>query len=370
MARSVEQARGTNSDLSGAVAVPHGTGSACERLECIEAGHPVPDAGSLRAADRMRALIENLTTDDQVIALFSGGGSALLCAPSPGLSLAAKQALSNALLRSGATIREINAVRRAASRINAGRLQPWRCPPPVHTFLISDVAGDDPATIASGPTLTAPAAATPAVLRRYGIPVPEALSNGRVPPPPRSATTLERVGCTVRVICSPMRSLEAAAAAARERGFTPVILGDGIEGEAREMGRVQAGIAHSIARWGHPAPPHAVLLSGGEATVALKTQTGRGGPNAEFALGLADALQGHDHIHAIACDTDGIDGIEDNAGTFIGPDTLERARRRDLTADAHLANQDAYGFFEALDELVGTGPTQTNVNDFRAILVG
>ncbi|MEX0607311.1 MAG: glycerate kinase [Halofilum sp. (in: g-proteobacteria)] len=366
MARAVERARGAGADLTGAVAVPHGTPCECAAIECIEAGHPVPDEGSLRAAKRLRTLVADLGADDQVIALFSGGGSALLCDPVPGLTLAAKQALSQQLLRSGASIHEINCVRQALSMIKGGRLAALAAPAPVHTLLISDVAGDDPAAIASGPTVSATCTATDAmeVLRRYELEVPAVLTRARAGPNSGLGSN------SVQVICSPVQSLEAAAEAARGHGLEPLVLGDGLEGAATEMANVHAGIARSSARWGLPVEPPAVLLSGGEATVAMAEGGGRGGPNAEFALALAYALNGHKRVHAIACDTDGIDGSEHNAGAVIDPTTLARAREAGLYALDHLSRHDSFAFFDALGDLVVTGPPRTNVNDFRAILIG
>ncbi len=373
MARAVESAfAAAGGSLTGAVAVPHGTVCHCTTIECIEAGHPVPDQGSLRAAQRMRALVEGLSADDQVIALLSGGGSALLCDPLPGLSLADKQALTDALLRSGATIGEINRVRQALSRIKGGRLAAHAAPARVHTLLVSDVAGDDPALIASGPTVPVPVTAgdAEAVLRRYGIAVPAALGRGPdSETPPLRPDDPQAARCSQRIVCSPMHSLRAAAATARGYGVTPLILGDGLEAEARELGASQAGITLSAARWGEPVAPPAVLLSGGEATVTLGATSGRGGPNAEFVLALALALQGRAGIHAIACDTDGRDGSQSFAGATIGPDTLEGARGAGLDAAACLRGHDAYRLFEAVGDGVESGPTGTNVNDFRAILI-
>ncbi|MDX1609985.1 MAG: glycerate kinase [Halofilum sp. (in: g-proteobacteria)] len=368
MARALEAERRPR--LEGAIAVPAGTDCGCRAIECLEAGHPVPDARSVAAAARMRELVVGLDNDDQVIALVSGGGSALLCDPVPGLTLADKQALTEALLKSGAAIGEINCVRQALSRVKGGRLARLAAPAPVHTFLVSDVPGDDPALIASGPTVASPfrPGAAAAVLERYGIAVPAALAAAeRESPPPTPDALGDR--CRQRVLCSPLQSLEAAAAAARAQGVAPLILGDALEGEAAEMGRVCAGIALAAARHGHPLPAPAVLLSGGESSVTIRGPAGRGGRNTELALALAVALAGHPRIHAIACDTDGIDGSEDNAGAVVGPDTLERARTAGRDPLEHLARHDAHAFFAALDDLVITGPTGTNVNDFRAILI-
>lgn len=368
MARALEAERGPR--LEGAIAVPAGSDCECRSIECLEAGHPVPDERSVAAAARMREWVTGLGADDQVIALVSGGGSALLCDPVPGLSLTDKQALTAALLKSGAAIGEINCVRQALSRIKGGRLARLAAPAPVYTFLVSDVPGDDPALIASGPTVASPfrPGEAAAVLERHGIAVPAALAAAERESPPPSAETLgDR--CRHHILCSPLQSLEAAAVAARARGVTPLILGDALEGEAAAMGSVCAGIALAAARHGHPLPAPAVLLSGGESSVTMRGPAGRGGRNTELALALAVALVGHPRIHAIACDTDGIDGSEDNAGALVAPDTLERARVAGLDPLDHLARHDAHAFFAALDDLVITGPTGTNVNDFRAILV-
>lgn len=338
MARTVEQH--WPGPLEGFVVTRHGYGLPCERIEVMEAAHPVPDGASVAAAERALKLVSGLTADDLVLALISGGGSSLLALPAPGVTLAAKQAATRELLRSGAPIHEINAVRKRMSAIKGGKLAAAAMPARVVTLAISDVPGDDPAVIASGPTVPAP-----------GDP------------------GFER--CEARVVAGGMGSLQAAAQAATAAGITPLILGDRIEGEAREVAKVMAGIAISCAETGLPAKPPCVLLSGGETTVTV-TGGGRGGRNTEFLLALALALRGHPGISAIACDTDGIDGSEDNAGAVVMPDTLARAGAAGLDARAFLADNDAYGFFAALGgggDLVVTGPTRTNVNDFRAILI-
>lgn len=368
MAETLEAIREGN--VAGTIAVPAGTACDCRVIECIESSHPVPDERSVSAAGRMRELVTDLSADDQVIALISGGGSALLCDPVDGLSLEDKRALTDALLKSGATIREINCVRQAVSRIKGGRLAMLAAPAPVHTLLVSDVPGDDPATIASGPTVASPfrPGDAAAVLQRYGIAIPDALYRAEQEAPLPSAHSLDD-RCHHVIVCSPIRSLEAAATAAREQGVTPLILGDGLEGEAADMGTMCAGIAQSAARRGHPLPAPAVILSGGETTVTIDGPAGRGGRNTEFILSLAVALAGHPEIYAIACDTDGIDGSERNAGAIIDPTTLERAREAGLDPLDHLARHDACSLFEAIDDLVVTGPTGTNVNDFRAVLI-
>lgn len=368
MAEALEHARGAG--VSGAVAVPAGTTCDCRRIECLESSHPVPDERSVAAARRMREAVSGLGPDDQVIALFSGGGSALLCDPVAGLSLADKRALTDALLRSGATIGEINCVRQAVSRIKGGRLAALGAPAPVYTLLVSDVPGDEPALIASGPTVGSPLrpGEARAVLERYDIDVPAALdAAGRDCPPVAPSALGDR--CRHAIVCSPMQSLRAAAAAAGDAGVTPVILGDRLEGEARELGTVLAGIARGVRQWGQPVAPPAVLLSGGEATVTLGGTAGRGGRNMECALAFALALAGTEGIHAIMADTDGIDGTDTGAGAVVGPTTLARAAGAGLDAREHLACHDAGPLFEAIGDRVVTGPTGTNVNDFRAILV-
>ncbi|MEF8833871.1 MAG: glycerate kinase [Halofilum sp. (in: g-proteobacteria)] len=367
MAEALEAAR--KGAIIGSVAVPEGTRCECRAIECLTAGHPVPDERSVAAARRMRERVTGLSADDQVIALISGGGSALLCDPVEGFSLEEKRALTGALLNSGAAIREINCVRQAVSRIKGGRLAALAAPAPVYTLLVSDVPGDDPATIASGPTVASPfqPGEAAAVLERYGIPIPDALRTAERDDPLPAAGLADR--CRHAIVCSPMHSLEAAAAAAREQGITPLILGDALEGEAADMGTVCAGIARSVALHGQPVSAPAVLLSGGESSVTITGAAGRGGRNTELALSMAVVLAGHDRIHAIACDTDGIDGSESNAGALIDPTTLERGRAAGLDPLEYLGRHDAYTYFEAMSDLVITGPTGTNVNDFRAVLI-
>ena len=370
MARAVETNwRGDPARLSGLVVTRYGHGVPCQRIEVVEAAHPVPDAAGREAAERILRLVGGLGADDLVLCLISGGGSALLAMPAAGLSLADKQAVNRALLRSGAAIGEMNCVRKHLSAIKGGRLAAAAAPARVVSLLISDVPGDDPAIIASGPTVADPTtvADARAILARYGIEPPAAVrahlaaAADETPKPgdPRLANS------EIHIIARPQDSLEAAAAAAREAGITPVILGDAIEGEAREVARAMAESARQTARE-KKAP--CVLLSGGETTVTVRGQ-GRGGRNAEFLLALAIALDGAPGIHALACDTDGIDGSEDNAGALIAPDTLARAAALGLDPQARLDDNDGYGVFSALGDLVMTGPTLTNVNDFRAILI-
>jgi hydroxypyruvate reductase len=338
----------------------------------VEAAHPVPDAAGRAVAARIHAMVGGLSADDLVLCLISGGGSALLALPADGLTLEDKQAVGRALLKSGADIAEMNCVRKHLSAIKGGRLAAAAAPARVVTLAISDVPGDDPAVIASGPSVPDPTSFTDAraILAKYAITPPPAVAaileaaREETPKPgdPRLA------GAELRLIARPQDALEAAAEAARRLGVAPLILGDAIEGEAREVAKVMAAIAKQAARHGQPAAPPCVLLSGGETTVTVRGK-GRGGRNAEFLLALAVALEGHGGIHAIACDTDGIDGSEDNAGAVIGPDSLSRARAAGLDPKARLADNDAYGLFDGLGDLVTTGPTLTNVNDFRAILV-
>ena len=358
--------------LEGLVVTRYGFGAPCSRIEIVEAAHPVPDAAGQAAAVRILERVRGLGPDDQVLALISGGGSALLAAPASGITLEDKRALTSALLKSGASIHEINCVRKHLSAVKGGRLAAAAWPAPVLTLAISDVAGDDPEVIASGPTVGDPTTCADAlaVLDRYAIVIPPALrrrlENGELETPKPGDARLAKA--EFRIIASPSLALQAAAEAARAAGVTALILGDEIEGEAREVARVLAGIARSCSRHGVPARPPCVLLSAGEATVTIRGQ-GRGGRNSELMLALAIALQEHPRICALAGDTDGIDGSEDNAGALIAPDTLVRARALGLDPLSALDNNDAYSFFEALDDLLVTGPTLTNVNDFHAILV-
>jgi hydroxypyruvate reductase len=347
------------------------TGAA--RIEVVEASHPVPDEAGLRAAARMLALVQGLGPDDLVLCLVSGGGSALLTQPAEGLHFEDKQRINQALLASGAAIDEMNCVRKHLSAIKGGRLATRCAPARVVTLLISDVPGDDPAVIASGPTVPDPSTCADAlaILHRYGIAVPEAAQQGlatgafETPKPGDAAFA----GHAVAMIATPRQSLEAAAALARAAGLAAHVLSDEIEGESREVGKVHAALARSVARHGTPFAAPCVILSGGETTVTVRTRGGRGGRAGEFLLGCAVALQGEARVHALAADTDGIDGIEDNAGALLAPDTLARARALGMKAAECLDRHDAYPYFQALGDLVVTGPTYTNVNDFRALLV-
>jgi hydroxypyruvate reductase len=359
-------------DVDGLVVTRYGHALPWRRIEIVEAAHPVPDAAGMAAAQRILDRVRGLGSDDLVVCLISGGGSALLPLPLPGLTLADLQQVDRALLRCGATIGEMNCVRRHVSAIKGGRLGAACHPAQVVALMISDVPGDSPMDIASGPTVADPTTCADAldILRRYAIEVSpvllDVLESGRgesmKPGDPRLA------GARTDIIATPQMALEAAAAVARAAGVTPVILGDRIEGEAREVGIVMAGIATQAATHDEPAAPPCVLLSGGETTVTVRGQ-GRGGRNVEFLLSLAIALGGRPGIHALAADTDGVDGQEEVAGARIGPDTLERARALGIRPRASLADNDGHGFFAALGDAVVTGPTLTNVNDFRAILI-
>jgi hydroxypyruvate reductase len=370
MAQAVEAA--WPGELSGLVVTRYGYAVPCERITIAESAHPVPDAAGLDAAKRMLKLVQGLSADDLVLCLMSGGASALLPLPAEGLTLEDKQAVNRALLASGANISEMNCVRRHLSAIKGGRLAAACHPAKVVTLLISDVPGDNPTDIGSGPTVADPTTCEDAlaIIRRYGISVPRAvremLESGRgetvKPGNPRLA------GNEVHIVAAPQMALEAAAAVAREAGYGAHILGDAIEGEARDVGKVMAGLALQVARRGQPFDKPCVLLSGGETTVTIRGQ-GRGGRNVEFLLSLGVALDGEPGIHALAGDTDGVDGMEEVAGAYLSPDSLDRAWDRGIRPKDSLFANDGHGFFEALGDQVVTGPTLTNVNDFRAILI-
>ena len=371
MARALEDH--WSGPLEGLVVTRYGYDVPCKRIEIVQAAHPVPDAAGLQAAERIRQLVTGLTADDLVIALLSGGGSSLLVAPGEGLTLADKQAVNTVLLHSGASISEMNCVRRHLSSLKGGRLAAVCYPAKVVTLLVSDVPGDDPIDIASGPTVADPTTCADAlaILDRYRIAVPPAvrclLESGAgetvKPGDPRLA------GIQTRMITAPQIALEAAAQVARDAGITPYILGDSLEGEARDLGKAMAGIARQLAVHGQPFTTPCVLLSGGETTVTLRG-SGRGGRNVEFLLSLAVALNGLPGVHALAADTDGVDGVEEIAGACLTPSTLQRAWALGINPRSSLDNNDAHSFFQALGDSVVTGPTLTNVNDFRAILVG
>jgi glycerate 2-kinase len=370
MARAVEE--NWPGPLSGLVVTRYGYAVPCERIDIVEAAHPVPDAAGMQAAQRMLERVAGLHEDDLVLCLFSGGGSALLPLPAPGLTLELKQIVGRALLACGATISEMNCVRRHLSAIKGGRLAAACHPARVLALLISDVPGDRPIDIASGPTVADPTTCEDAlaIVRRYGIelpgPVRDVLQSGRGESVKPGDLRLAR--STVSIIATPQMALEAAARVAREAGVVPYILGDAIEGEARDVGIVFAGIALQVAERSQPVEAPCVLLSGGETTVTVRG-SGRGGRNVEYLLSLAIALDGHPRIHALAGDTDGVDGQEEIAGACIGPDSLARAWSLGLRPKEMLADNDGHGFFTALGDSVVTGPTLTNVNDFRAILI-
>ena len=383
MAQAVEALWPADAPLEGLVVTRYGhipprpTGLR-QRIEVVEAAHPVPDVAGLAAAQRILALTQGLTPDDLVLCLISGGGSALLTLPAEGLSLEDKQSINKALLGSGANIGEMNCVRKHLSRIKGGRLAAACAPARVVTLTISDVPGDDPSVIASGPTVpdSTSCADALAILKRYNIAVPAALQtqleSGALETPKPGAPAFD--GHKVHMIATPQQSLEAAAAAARAVGLTAYILSDEMEGESREVGKVHAALARAVALKGQPFSRPCVILSGGETTVTVRPRQpgdakGRGGRAGEFCLGLALALQGQAGVYALAADTDGIDGMEDNAGAFVAPDTLARALARGMKIGRFLDRNDAYGYFEPLGDLLVTGPTHTNVNDFRALLI-
>lgn len=370
MARAVED--NWDGPLEGLVITRYGHAVPCERIEIVEASHPVPDESGRRAALRLLDMLADLTPEDLVLCLISGGGSALMSAPAGDLTLEDKQAVNRSLLASGAAITEMNCVRKHLSAIKGGRLAAAAAPARIVTLLISDIPGDDPAAVASGPTVAdeTTSADALAIIRKYGMDVPEQVirhlesPESETPKPDDPAFA----NADIRMIATPAMAIAAAARVAREAGLAVHELGDAIEGESRDVGREQAELALRIAAGEGPVAAPAVLLSGGETTVTIRGD-GRGGPNAEFALSLAIALGGHPAIEAVACDTDGIDGSEDNAGARVTPTTLRRAEEAGVDAAGYLGNNDAYGFFQAIGDLVMTGPTLTNVNDFRAILV-
>ncbi|SEN35572.1 glycerate kinase type-2 family protein [Halomonas caseinilytica] len=362
------QARYPDAPLEGLVVTRYGHGAECRDIEVLEASHPMPDDLSERAARRMLESVEGLGEDDLVIALISGGGSALMTLPAPGVGLDEKQALNKALLRCGAPIREINTVRRHLSAIKGGRLAAAAHPARVLTWLISDVPGDEASLIASGPTL--PDATTPAdalaILERHGIEISPGVrrhleSRGEAPRVGDDAFSRDES----EILARARDALDAARTAAEAEGIDVRLLGDDLEGEARELGRAQGRMALA-AQDGLSRP--LLILSGGETSVTVRGD-GRGGRNVEYLLGLFSTLKGAAGIHALAIDTDGIDGSEDNAGAIFGPSCWERMRELGLDPDDYLSRNDAYTFFDALDDLIVTGPTRTNVNDFRAILV-
>ena len=390
MAQAVEAFWPADAPLSGLVVTRYGhtprrPEGLPQRIEVVEASHPVPDAAGLAAAERILVLTHGLTEHDLVLCLISGGGSALLTLPAEGLSLEEKQRINKALLNSGAHIGEMNCVRKHLSRIKGGRLALACAPARVVTLAISDVPGDAPSVIASGPTVAdeTTCADALAILKRYEIDIPESLKQAlhsgalETPKPGHAAFSYWGEPNEVHLIATPQQSLQAAAEATRAAGIPAYILSDEMEGESREVGKVQAAMARAVARDVGAFKKPCVILSGGETTVTVrkqpegtpKDQRGRGGRAAEFCLGLAQALQGQPGVYALAADTDGIDGTQDNAGAVVLPDTLARAAQLGMKIDTYLDRNDAYGYFKPLGDLVITGPTHTNVNDFRAILI-
>jgi hydroxypyruvate reductase len=370
MARAVEDS--WLGELSGLVVTRYGHGVACRRIEIVEAAHPVPDASGLAGAGRILDMVSDLTPDDTVLCLISGGGSALLALPLEGITLADKQSVNRELLKSGASIGEMNCVRRHLSAIKGGRLAAACHPARVVTLAISDVPGDKPGDIASGPTVAdaTTCADALAIVRRHRIELPpnvkDALQSGRgesVKPGDRRLASADFL-----LIATPQMALEAAGTVARAAGFSAHILGDSIEGEARDVAKVMAGIARQVVRHGQPFTAPCVLLSGGETTVNVRG-SGRGGRNVEFLLALGVALEGEAGIHALAADTDGVDGQEEIAGAYLAPDSLQRAWALGINPRDSLDHNDGHGFFGALGDSIVTGPTLTNVNDFRAIFI-
>jgi glycerate 2-kinase len=366
MARAVEAV--WDGPLAGLVVTRYGHGERCERIKIVESGHPVPDEAGAAAAQQMLALAREMGPDDLVLALVSGGGSSLITLPAEGLSMTELRAVNVALLRSGAHISDMNMVRRHLSRIKGGRLAQACGAAAVHTLVVSDVPGDDPAVVASGPTIadhSSPLEAL-AVLQRHRIEVsPAVLGVLRRPPATQQRTDGPR---QVQVIATAELALNAAVLEAQRQRLAVINLGGAVEGESREVAAAQAAMAKGLRDAGAPGGRPRLMISGGETTVTVKGH-GRGGRNSEFLLSLALALQGQEGIHAIACDTDGIDGVEDNAGGFIDPNSLRRAGQLGLNPQALLDNNDAYAFLLALGDLITTGPTRTNVNDFRALLI-
>lgn len=359
-------------ELEGLVVTRYGYEVDCQRIEIMQAAHPVPDAAGVLATQRIRQLVSGLTADDLVIALISGGGSSLLVAPAGGLTLSDKQEVNAALLASGATISEMNCVRRHLSAVKGGRLAAACHPASLVTLLISDVPGDQPADIASGPTVGDASTCADAleIARRYQIKLPAAaltlLSSGAAET--IKPTDVRLNNSSTQLIATPQGALAAAAEVALAAGVTPYILGDSLEGEARDVAKALGGIARQVSTHGQPFKAPCVLLSGGETTVTMRGN-GRGGRNVEFLLSLAISLCGRAGIYALACDTDGVDGIEEIAGAVCGPDTLRRAWAMGMNPSRYLDNNDAHSFFQALNDMVITGPTLTNVNDFRAIFI-
>jgi len=370
MAQAVEQY--TSATLEGLVITRYGYAVECEQIKIVEAGHPVPDKHGVRAAASILKTASGLTEKDSVLCLISGGGSSLLSLPAPGLSLEDKKEITSKLLKCGATINEINCVRKHLSAIKGGRLAIACSPAHLLTLTISDVPTDDLSVIASGPTVADPSTFNDAlkILSKHDISEPKSvlkhLENSDDETPKPGDSRLKNV--ENYLIATPKQSLQAASLAAREAGITPLILGENLQGESRDVGKIHAETALQIQKNGNPLSPPAVILSGGETSVTVKG-SGRGGPNTEFTLSLLQELRGQDGIWAIACDTDGIDGTEDNAGAFISPESFKKSEKLGLDPSDYLSNNDSYSFFHELGDLISPGPTMTNVSDFRAILV-
>ena len=371
MAKAVETAW-PDTELSGVVVTRYGYEVPCDRIEIVGADHPVPDAAGLNAASRILKCASDATEDDLVIALISGGGSALLTAPADGITFEEKQSVNRALLRSGADIGEMNMLRKHLSKIKGGRLAAAAYPAQLLTVMISDVPGDDPAVIASGPTVPDPStfADARAVVEKYELEIPDSVAKHLAAGEDETPKPDDKVfaGGELVFAAKPDKSIAAAADVARKAGLTVIDLGDLIEGEARDIGREHADMALACKAGNGSAHAPCVILSGGETTVTMRGN-GRGGRNTEYLLGVAERLAGAEGIYAVACDTDGVDGSEDNAGAFINPTTCARAEASGLSVAAALDGNDAYSLFENIGDLYVTGPTFTNVNDFRAILV-
>jgi hydroxypyruvate reductase len=376
MALAVENHWPADKKLFGIALTRYGHALTLERIRWVEAGHPVPDEAGEQAAREMLGAARAIKSVDLLLTLISGGGSALLSLPVEGVTISDLRAVTRDLLRSGATIQEINTVRKHLSQIQGGRLAA-ACKAPVVTLIISDVTGDDPTHIASGPCAPDPTTFQDAVdvLNRFDVKPPQAVLKHLISGLRGERDETPKPGSPVfanvenRVIATARRSLEAAAKQFRDHGVEPVILSDSITGEAKEVAKVMGAMALEIRRFGGPFKPPVALLSGGECTVTVRRTTGRGGRCAEFLLGLGIELDGAENVHAIAADTDGVDGSENNAGALLAPDSLARARAQGLDPRKYLAANDSYGIFSALGDLVVTGPTRTNVNDYRAILI-
>ena len=375
MASAVEKHWPKNNPLSGLVITRYGHGLPTRRIKVIEAGHPIPDASGEAAAKEIFEEVKKLRPDDMLLALISGGGSSLLSLPVAGLEMADLKAVTKELLLCGATIQEINTVRKHLSVIQGGRMAA-ACKAPVLALIISDVTGDDPTHIASGPCAADPTTYNDAleIISRYQVKAPEAVMDillkgkaGKLEETPKPGNAIFRK-VENRVIATAHNSLLAAAKYFRKQGVKAVVLGDTITGEAREVAKVFGGLARQIRKYGDPWKPPVALISGGETTVTVKGN-GRGGRNSEFLLSLAMDLHGEKNVYALSCGTDGSDGTENNAGALITPDTLKRAAASGVKAEKLLADNDSYSFFEALNDLVVTGPTRTNVNDIRIILL-